>query len=187
MSSRLLRRFTPCNDRKDRTMKNLKFHTNSLIVLCGPAGSGKTYFAQKYFQPSQIVSSDHFREMISDDANNQRVSLDAFELMNKIIEYRLKFNRLAVADATHILPSYRQPLLNLAKKYDRPIYLVIFESDIKTCCKNNLSRSRQVEQNVIVTQFEKFQRVKEQILSENYTEVYCVKPHEIEDIKIKFI
>ena len=165
-------------------MKEISFAQNALIVLCGPAGSGKSHFAEKFFRPTEVVASDRCREMIADDPTNQPVSPDAFELMYRIIEYRLKWNRLTVADATHLMPSYRKPLLNLAKKYDRPIYLVIFETDLATCRKHNASRPRRVEDHVIESQMEKVQCVKEQLAEEPYEAVYVLEPKELSIAKV---
>src|SRR5438445_9081066 len=49
----------------------------SLVVLCGPAGSGKTTFARRHFRDTAIVSSDRCRAMIADDEANIRVSREA--------------------------------------------------------------------------------------------------------------
>jgi protein phosphatase len=167
-------------------MQVLTFANNSLIVLCGPAGCGKSFFAEKFFRASQIVSSDHCRELISDDPGNQRVSPDAFELMNKIIELRLKFNRLTVADATHLVSSYRQNMIGLAQQYNRPIYLVVFEADLETCTRNNAARIRQVEPEVIAAHLEKFQLAREQIRSEPYEAIFFINPRNIDELKIEF-
>lgn len=124
--------------------------------------------------------------MISDDPDNQRVSADAFALMAQIIEYRLKWNRLVVADATHLARHYRQSMLALAAKYDRPIYLVVFDVDGETCLRHNASRPRQVEPAVIAAQMEKFQRAKMQFPTEPYRAVYVVQPRDIERVQIEF-
>lgn len=167
-------------------MRQLTLTRNALIVLCGPAGSGKSYFAQKFFRPSEIVSSDYCREMIADDPTIQTVSPDAFELMIRIIEYRLKWNRLTVADATHLTPAYRKPLRELAAKHGRPIYLVLFETDLAGCRKHNAARTRRVEDHIIESQMEKFQRVKDQIAEENYEKVFVLHPDEIDALKVSF-
>ena len=37
-----------------------------LVVLIGPAGSGKTTFARKHFRATQVLSSDAFRAMLGE-------------------------------------------------------------------------------------------------------------------------
>jgi serine kinase of HPr protein (carbohydrate metabolism regulator) len=39
----------------------------SLVVLIGPSGSGKSTFARKHFRPTEVLSSDACRGMVSDD------------------------------------------------------------------------------------------------------------------------
>ncbi|HJZ54547.1 MAG TPA: AAA family ATPase, partial [Gemmataceae bacterium] len=56
----------------------------SLIVLVGPSGSGKSTFARRHFLPTEILSSDACRAMVSDDENNQAVTNEAFTLLHTI-------------------------------------------------------------------------------------------------------
>jgi ABC-type phosphate transport system ATPase subunit len=43
----------------------------SLVVLIGPSGCGKSTFARKHFKPTEVMSSDGFRALVSDDENDQ--------------------------------------------------------------------------------------------------------------------
>ena len=44
----------------------------SLIVLIGPSGCGKSTFARDHFLPTEVVSSDFCRALVSDDENDDR-------------------------------------------------------------------------------------------------------------------
>src|SRR6516225_768076 len=80
----------------------------SLVVLIGPSGSGKTTFARKHFLPTEVLSSDACRGMVSDDENNQAVTNEAFALLHFLAGQRLALGRLTVIDATNVQPEARK-------------------------------------------------------------------------------
>ena len=43
----------------------------AVVALMGVSGSGKSTFAKRFFKPTEVLSSDYFRALISDDENNQ--------------------------------------------------------------------------------------------------------------------
>ena len=99
----------------DITIPNL-----CLVVLIGPSGSGKSTFARKHFLPTEVLSSDACRAMVSDDENNQAVTNDAFEVLHFIAAKRLALGRLTVIDATNVQPEARKPLVELARQVPLP-------------------------------------------------------------------
>ena len=74
---------------------NIAIPKLSLVVLIGPSGSGKSTFARKHFLPTEVLSSDACRALVSDDETNQAVTHDAFEVLHLIAA-----KRLAVAGST---------------------------------------------------------------------------------------
>lgn len=48
----------------------------SLVVLIGPSGCGKSTFVRKHFKPTEVISSDYCRGLVSDDENNQEATKD---------------------------------------------------------------------------------------------------------------
>ncbi|MCM1315760.1 MAG: hypothetical protein NC244_10390, partial [Alistipes senegalensis] len=61
----------------------------SLVAMIGATSSGKTTFANNKFRPTEVLSSDFFRAMVSDDENNQNVSGEAFDLLFYAVKKRL--------------------------------------------------------------------------------------------------
>ncbi len=59
------------------------------MVLMGPSGSGKTTFAQRHFKPTEVVSSDKCRGMVSDDEMKQSATPAALEVLHLIVAKRL--------------------------------------------------------------------------------------------------
>jgi protein phosphatase len=98
----------------------------ALVFLIGPSGAGKSTFAHKHFKSTEILSSDFFRGMVSDDERNQAASKDAFEVLHFVAAKRLAAGKLTVIDATNVDPEARKPLLALARKYHcLPIAIVL--------------------------------------------------------------
>ena len=81
----------------------------SFVVLIGPSGSGKSTFARQHFKPTEVLSSDYCRGLVSDDENNQGATTDAFEVLRFIAGKRLAAGKLTVVDATNVQPEARKP------------------------------------------------------------------------------
>lgn len=111
-----------------------------LVLLIGPSGSGKSTFARRHFKPTEIVSSDECRAIVSDDETDQSATGDAFELVEYIAAKRLAARRLTVIDATNVKPEDRARFIALAKKYHAlPVGFVFFIDD-KICHDRNEKR-----------------------------------------------
>ena len=143
----------------------------SLVVLCGPAGSGKTTFAHRHFPETAIVSSDRCRAMIADDEANHAVSRDAFDLFHFIIEMRLRHRRLTVADSTALEPDARTTLRQIATRWDVAAMAVLFDVSEETCLRWDQARSRRVGRSVIHRQWERFQHVLRSVPREGFDQV----------------
>lgn len=89
----------------------------SLVVLIGPSGSGKSNFARRHFKPTEVISSDYCRGLVSDDENDQAATTVAFEVLHFIASKRLAAGKLTVIDATSVQPEARKPLVALAREY----------------------------------------------------------------------
>ena len=69
----------------------------SLVVLVGASGSGKSTFARRHFLPTEILSSDFCRGLVSDDENAQDATSDAFDVLHYVAAKRMARGRLTVA------------------------------------------------------------------------------------------
>src|SRR5438552_15073779 len=98
----------------------------SFVVLIGVSGSGKSTFARKHFKPTEILSSDYCRGLVSDDENSQAATEEAFELLHFIARKRLAAGKLTVLDATNVQPESRKPLVEIALEFHcLPVALVL--------------------------------------------------------------
>src|SRR2546429_6974607 len=88
----------------------------SFVVLIGVSGSGKSTFAQKHFRPTEILSSDYCRGLVSDDENSQAATKDAFELLHFIARKRLAAGKMTVGDGPNVQPETAKPLPGIARE-----------------------------------------------------------------------
>ena len=119
----------------------LKIPKLSLVVLIGPSGSGKSTFARKHFLPSEVLSSDYCRGLVSDDENSQAATTDAFEVLHFIAAKRLARGRLTVVDATNVQSEARAPLVALARKYHCLPVAIALNLPEDLCHERNRDRS----------------------------------------------
>src|SRR5207244_1632081 len=119
---------------------NITIPELSLVVLIGPSGSGKSTFARRHFRPTEVLSSDACRGMVSDDETDQVVTKEAFEVLHFVAAKRLALGRLTVIDATNVQPEARQPLVQLARQYHCLPVAVVLNLPEKLCQERNRSR-----------------------------------------------
>jgi polynucleotide kinase-phosphatase len=128
----------------------------SLVLLVGPAGSGKSTFAARHFRPTEVLSSDFLRGLVADDEADQAASRDAFEVLHLLAGKRLRRGLLTVLDATHTRAEARKPLLKLAQHHDLWAAAVVFALPLDVCAARNRMRSgRTVPAAVVAEQWER--------------------------------
>jgi protein phosphatase len=155
-------------------LKQIVIPETTLVVLCGIAGCGKSTFAAKHFLPTQIVSSDECRALISDDAMNQKVTGHAFELWRLIIRKRLLIGKTTIADATNIERGDRKWLINTAHYYNFFATAMVFDLPIETCLSRNANRNRVVPEEALVHQFDLFKESLRTIHDEGFDSVFVI-------------
>ena len=151
----------------------ITFPELSLIVLIGASGAGKSTFARKHFQPTQILSSDYFRGVVSDDETNQEATKDAFDVLHYITAKRLAAGKLTVIDATNVQPESRKPLINLAKKYHCFAVAIVFDLPESICHERNKQRpDRQFGSHVVRNHTRSLKRSLKKLKREGFRFVY---------------
>lgn len=156
----------------------------SLVVLAGASGSGKSTFARRWFQPTEVVSSDACRAMVSDDENSMDASADAFDLLYYIVGKRLKRGQLTVVDATNIRPEDRKKLVDKAREYHFLPTLIVLNMPEKVCAERNaLREDRSVEKRVITGHIGQLKRSLGKVRYEGFRKVIELRsPEEVEAI-----
>ncbi|WP_437736892.1 polynucleotide kinase-phosphatase [Sorangium sp. So ce1335] len=159
--------------------KPLIVPTLSLVVLVGASGSGKSTFARAHFKPTEILSSDHYRGVVSDDENDQAASADAFEVLRFIAGKRLAAGRLTVIDATNVQPDARRPLVALAREHHVLPVAIVLDMPEKLCHARNAGRpDRQFGPHVVRGQSRELRRSLRDLRREGFRYVHVLSSPE---------
>jgi protein phosphatase len=158
--------------------------SRSLVVLIGLSGSGKSTWAQRNFKPTQIVSADTFRGMLSDSEGNQEVSSEAFRLLFQVVGSRLSRKLTTVVDNTSVTPYSRAELRACAIAAGFNLVGIHFNTSLEACTVRSSKRlSRQVPAHVINNQYIKLYGldstpIDEVLQREGFTHLYTINQDE---------
>ena len=157
----------------------------SLVVLIGPSGCGKSTFARKHFKPTEVMSSDAFRALVSDDENDQSSTNDAFAALHFVAARRLARAKLTVVDATNVQPEARKPLVALAREYHVLPVAIVLDLPERVCHDRNRSRpDRDFGPHVIRNQKSQLHRSLRGLGREGFRHVHVLKSQEEVDAAV---
>ncbi|MFB2772604.1 polynucleotide kinase-phosphatase [Pelatocladus sp. BLCC-F211] len=159
----------------------------SLVVLIGASGAGKSTFARRFFQPFEILSSDFFRGLVSDDESNQFATRDAFDVLQLITTKRLTAGKLTVIDATNIQPEDRKIFVQLARRYHFFPVAIALNLPEEVCHERNQQRpNRQFGSHVVRRHTQFLRRSLRGLEREGFRYVYILNSTaEIETVEIE--
>ena len=158
----------------------------SLVALIGPSGSGKSTFARKHFLPTEVLSSDYARGLVSDDENNQAATTDAFAVLHFIAARRLTRGKLTVVDATNVQVEARKPLVALAREYHVLPVAIVFDIPERLCQDRNQGRAdRTFGPHVIRQQRSQMERSLRSLQKEGFRHVFVLKPEDVDSVEIE--
>jgi protein phosphatase len=147
----------------------------ALVVLIGPSGAGKSTFARAQFKPTEVISSDFCRGLVSDDENDQAATKDAFEVLHFVAGKRLAAGRLTVVDATNVQPDARKPLVALARTFHCLPVAIVFDLPERLCQERNRSRpDRDFGPHVIRQQLHQLRRSLRGLEREGFRHVFVL-------------
>lgn len=172
----------------DRDVRIVK---GDVVALVGIPGSGKTTWAETWFGPYEHLSSDFYRGVLSDDENNQDVSLDAFEILWRLGHKRIQRGLTTVFDTTGLDRDRRDYMLEMARRYPmagrtKRTVAVLFDVDLAVAIRRNLTRPRQVDASVIQKFHSRAHNLtREVLLDQGWSRVYVLNAN-VTDMALRF-
>jgi protein phosphatase len=158
----------------------------AVVALVGPSGSGKSSFARKHFRPTEVLSSDFCRGLVSDEENSQAATNDAFEVLYFIASKRLTTGKLVVIDATNVQVEARKPIIALARQFHCIPVAIVFDLPEKLCHERNRNRpDRDFGPHVIRQQSQQLRRSLRNLQREGFRRVHILhSPEEVDAAEI---
>jgi polynucleotide kinase-phosphatase len=151
----------------------------ALVLMVGVTGSGKSTLAKKLFKPTEIISSDYCRAMVSDDENDQSATNDAFELLRQMVRIRLKRGLLTVIDATNVQPEARKQYAEIAREFHVLLTAIVLDLPEKVLRDRTAARTdRDMPPHVIPKQRAQLRKSLGSLKYEGYRNQYVFRSEE---------
>jgi predicted kinase len=120
----------------------------TVVLAIGLPGSGKSsWFKRHNIHP---LSSDLLRELLFDDAQEQRFQDLVFSNLRSMLKARLIARRpMNYVDATNLTPHDRNSWIKLAKDYGYDVQGVFFDVPLEVCLERHQRRGRAVPEDIM--------------------------------------
>jgi protein phosphatase len=160
-----------------------------LVVLVGAAGSGKSTLAARLFEPSQVLSSDAYRAIVSGDEGNQAATRVAFKVLHHELDRRLAAGRTTVIDATNVTSHARRSLLRRAAAHGVPAVAIVLDLPAELVqARNALRGGRIVPAAAVREQLAALERAlrRDEFGIEGYAAIHRLRtPAEVEALQVR--
>lgn len=146
----------------------------ALVMLVGPSGAGKSHWAALHFADGEVVSSDRLRATVGLNEFDQDASSDAFELLESIVERRLRRRLTTVVDTLGLDPELRSRMLETARANEMRAVAVTFDTPDRLCRERNRQRPVPVPARVLTSQIRRYRQQRRAIEDEAWDSVVAV-------------
>jgi F420-dependent oxidoreductase-like protein len=148
-------------------------------VLVGATAAGKSHWAAEWFHPDQVVSSDRLRAMVGAGERDQRASRDAFEVLDLVLDKRLRRGLTTVIDSTGLEPARRAAWRERAGRHGVPVHAVVFDPPAAEVRARNRARGSPVPSKVVTAQLRESEGVLARLAGEGFAGVHRAGPVEL--------
>jgi F420-dependent oxidoreductase-like protein len=149
-----------------------------LVVLVGPAASGKTSWAQANLA-AHVVSSDSLRALVGEGEDDLRASTDAFAVLEDIVARRLRRGLTTVVDSLGTDTERRARWRQLAADHGIPCVAVVFDITAAQLRRQNKGRAKRVPDAVLNRQIADWPAVRGAIQGEPFDAIHVVDTSDI--------
>jgi polynucleotide kinase-phosphatase len=178
-----------------------------IVLMMGPSSSGKTTLLERLISegilmPSEVISSDQFRTLLSDTIfmdwkghpkeeadvlfdTYQHISKEAFEAMDYMVEKRCRLNKLTIIDATHLQSQDRLRYVQLARKHHVSISVIAIDASEQQLLGWDEGREHPRGKKRIRQQYQVFKRQSRYLKKEGYSAQYVLKAEDLSAISFE--
>jgi alkanesulfonate monooxygenase SsuD/methylene tetrahydromethanopterin reductase-like flavin-dependent oxidoreductase (luciferase family)/predicted kinase len=146
----------------------------AVIVLVGAAGSGKSTWALARYRRAEVVSSDDLRGLVGSGPADLEASVDAFDLLERIVSARLSRGLTTVIDTLGLDTDRRLAWRDAARAADLPATVVLIDTPGDECRRRNALRDRPVPAPVVAEQVRRVAALRDHLLDEGWDHVEII-------------
>ncbi|HEX9846841.1 MAG TPA: TIGR03560 family F420-dependent LLM class oxidoreductase [Acidimicrobiia bacterium] len=154
----------------------LRLPAPCLIVMVGPSGSGKSTWALEHFATNEVVSSDALRAMVGAGEDDQTASTAAFEILNRVIEERMRRGLTTVIDTLGFDGESRRHWIALAHRSQIPAHAIVFDTPAEICERRNANRDRSIPITVLRKQISRMRTVANELVDDGFDGIHTERP-----------
>jgi len=152
-----------------------------LVVLVGPAGSGKSTWARTNLG-RHVVSSDSLRDLVGEGEHDLRASADAFAVLDDVVARRLARRLTTVIDSLGTDAARRDEWRRLARRNQMPCVAVLFDVGSAQLRRQNRARAKRVPDDVVRRQLAEWPAVMAAVEAEPFDAVHHLTDADLTDL-----
>src|SRR4051794_31684995 len=118
--------------------------------------------------PAHVVASDALRQIVGEGPHDLGASRDAFELLDRIVEARLRRQLTTVVDSLGTDAVRRARWLVAARNAGMPCVAVVFDTPATEVRRRNRARPERVPDGVLRRQLAEWPAVRDAVLREPF-------------------
>jgi alkanesulfonate monooxygenase SsuD/methylene tetrahydromethanopterin reductase-like flavin-dependent oxidoreductase (luciferase family)/predicted kinase len=148
----------------------------ALVVLVGPSGSGKSTWAVERYRREEVVSSDALRGVVGSGPHDLDASDDAFDLLERVVDARLRRGLTTVVDTLGTDAVRRARWREAARAAGLPAVAVVMGTPDAECRRRNARRDPPVPAGVLTAQLRRHGALRDDLAAEGWDLLHVVGP-----------